>query len=218
MNIKQNIKKIVNFFKKRKFSNYNQRVSSKALLNKIALGKNISIGDDCYLYNITIDDYTYLAKNVTIMNSSIGKFCSIAQGVVISAGIHPSKKFVSTSPVFYSPHKQCGISFSEISYFREMGNSVIGNDVWIGANSIIKDDITIGDGAIIGAGSIVTKNVEPYTIVAGNPAKFIRYRFEREEIDFLLKFKWWNRNEEWIKNNFKDFHDIIYFKNKYDKN
>lgn len=180
------------------------------------MGKHISVGDNCFLYKVLIDDYTYLAKDVTVMNTTIGKFCSIAQGVIISGGNHPSKTFVSTSPVFFSPHKQCGTTFADGSYFREMGESRIGNDVWIGANAILKDDIVVGNGAIIGAGAIITKDVAPYTIVAGNPAKFIRFRFEPAEIDFLQKFKWWEKDDKWIKANFKDFQDIKLFMRNYE--
>lgn len=193
-----------------------QRISKSASITDSNLGKNISIGDNCYLFKMSLGDYSYLSKDICVMNTTIGKFCSIAQGVIISGGNHPSKTFVSTSPVFFSPHKQCGVTFSDGTYFREMGQSKIGNDVWIGANAILKDDITVGDGVIIGAGAIVTKDVAPYTIVAGNPAKFIRYRFEPEEIDFLLKFKWWEKEEEWLKANYKDFHNIASFKKKYD--
>jgi acetyltransferase-like isoleucine patch superfamily enzyme len=193
-----------------------QRIGRSTSLINCKLGKHISVGDNCYLYKATINDYTYLSKDVCVMNTDIGKFCSIAQGVIISGGNHPSNTFVSTSPVFFSPYKQCGTTFSDDTYFREMGHSTIGNDVWIGANAILKDDITIGDGAIVGAGAIVTKDVPPYAIVAGNPAKLIRYRFQPEEIDFLQKFKWWEKDEVWLKKNFKDFHDIATFQKKHD--
>lgn len=192
-----------------------KRVSNTASLSECSLGENISIGDRCYLNKVAVGDFTYLSKDVTIMNTMIGKFCSIAQGVLISGGNHPSKTFVSTSPVFFSPHKQCGVTFSDNTYFREMGVTKICNDVWIGANAVIKDDVIVGDGAIIGAGAIVIKDVAPYSIVAGNPARLIRYRFEPDEIDFLLRFKWWEKDDDWLKENYKDFHDIESFKKKY---
>jgi len=92
-----------------------------------------------------------------------------------------------------------------------MGHAIIGNDVWIGTNAIIMDDITIGDGAIIGAGTIVTKDVKPYSIVVGNPAKHLRFRFEEDEINFLLEFKWWDKDLTWIEENYTKFHDIKSF-------
>lgn len=170
-----------------------------------------SIGKGCYLYKTHLDDFTYLSSNVTVMNTKIGKFCSIGQGACISLGKHPSSTFVSTHPAFFSIHKQCGTTFATKNHFREMGQTSIGNDVWIGANAIIMDDIIIGDGAIIGAGAIVTKDVSPYSIVVGNPARLLRFRFEKDEIDFLLKFKWWDKDIIWIRENYTRFHNIKSF-------
>jgi acetyltransferase-like isoleucine patch superfamily enzyme len=170
-----------------------------------------SVGKNCYLYKTSLGAFTYLSQNVNIMNSAIGKFCSIGQGVCISTGMHPSSTFVSTHPAFFSLHKQSGATFAKESHFREMGHTTIGNDVWIGTNAIIMDDLTIGDGAIIGAGAIVTKDVLPYSIVVGNPAKHLRFRFEKDEIDFLLAFKWWTKDLAWIEENYIQFHDIKSF-------
>jgi acetyltransferase-like isoleucine patch superfamily enzyme len=130
-------------------------------------------------------------------------------------GIHPSRDFVSTHPIFFSTKKQVGITFADKDYFQEEKGIKIGNDVWIGANVIILDGVTIGDGAIIGAGAVVTKDVPPYSIYGGVPAKLIRYRFEQKTIDFLVKFKWWNKDEEWLKTNFQDFHNIDTFLQRY---
>ena len=176
-----------------------------------SVSKLASIGPNANLYNTTIDDYTYVAPNVTMMNTQVGKFCSIGQGVCISLGMHPSSVFVSTHPIFFSLNKQCGVTFAKQSHFREMGQTIIGNDVWIGVNAIIMDDINIGDGAIIGAGAIVTKDVPPYAVVVGNPARILKYRFEQQQIDFLLNFKWWDKNPSWIEKNYIIFHDINKF-------
>ncbi|RBQ10144.1 antibiotic acetyltransferase [Pedobacter miscanthi] len=177
----------------------------------------MSIGRNSYLYQTQIGRYTYLSQSVSIMNTKIGGFCSIAQNVLIGGGMHPSNTFASTSPAFYSIYQQCGKTFADKSYFKEMGNVVIGNDVWIGANVVIMDDVTIGDGAIIGAGAIVTKDVKPYSIVVGTPAKHLKYRFETEQIDFLLEFKWWLKDEAWLTENYKDLHNIISLVEKYKK-
>jgi len=147
-----------------------------------------------------------------MMNCNIGKFCSIAQDVSIGLGKHPLNDFVSTHPSFYSVHKQCGFSFSDTQYFDEMGNVTIGNDVWIGANSIILDDVIIGNGAVIAANSVVTKDVRAYAIVGGTPAKIIKYRFSEEDIVFLEKFKWWDKDHSWLQENFKLMHNISSFK------
>lgn len=178
---------------------------------------DVSLGPGCYLFKTSVGAFTYLAKNVAVMNTEIGRFCSIAQGASISLGLHPSRTFVSSSPVFFSTYKQCGTTFSDGSYFDEMKKTKIGNDVWIGVNAVIMDGIAVGDGAIIGAGAIVTKDVPPYAIMGGNPAHIIRYRFDEKTINFLLGFKWWNKDSKWLQKNFKDFHDIESFIDKYKK-
>jgi acetyltransferase-like isoleucine patch superfamily enzyme len=186
-------------------------IGENCTIHHATFGINNKIGAGSYLNNTSIGDFTFMAQNVTVMNTDIGKFCSIAQGVCICLGKHPSSKFVSTHPAFFSLFKQNGMTFSDKSYFEEMGKTNIGNDVWIGVNAIIMDNVNIGNGAIIGAGAVVTKDVLPYAIVAGVPAKTVKYRFEEDEILFLENFKWWNKNPEWLQENFKDLHDIKLF-------
>lgn len=183
-------------------------IDDTAILQNVSLGRYNSIGRNSHLINVEVGDYTYMAGYNAIMNTKIGKFCSIGQGVVAGPGKHPSSVFVSTSPVFFSTVYQCGTTFSDGNYFNETGRVVIGNDVWLGLNAVILDDVTIGDGAIVAAGAIVTKDVEPYSIVGGMPARLLKYRFEKDQIEFLLKDKWWDKDTEWLKANYKRFHDI----------
>ncbi len=200
---------------KRLSSNGNEPQAAATTVNYLiaqsTVGEHCKIGGDSYVYNTGIGDFTYLGQRVTVMNSVIGKFCSISQGVSICLGKHPSSNFVSTHPAFFSLSKQNGMTFSDADYFEEMGKTQIGNDVWIGVNAIIMDNITIGNGAIIGAGAVVTKDVQPYAIVVGIPAKITQYRFEKDEIAFLEEFKWWDKDYDWLKQNFKDLHDIKSF-------
>lgn len=193
------------------FRSKKSRKTPDYIVTSSNLGKFCAIGKGCYVYCTSIGDYTYLSSNVSVMNTNIGKFCSIAQGACICLGMHPSSKFVSTHPSFFSLSKQNGMTFSDKNYFEEMGKTRIGNDVWIGVNAIIMDNITIGNGAIVGAGAVVTNDIPPYAVVAGVPAKTMKYRFEKDEIDFLEKFKWWNKDEVWLKTNLKDMHDIKLF-------
>lgn len=182
-------------------------VSASSIIHECTFQDWVKIQQNCYFYNTSVGSYSYFAGFNSVMNSTIGKFCSIGSFVLIGPGKHPLEQ-VSTSPVFFSPHKQCGTTFADKSYYREMGSVKIGNDVWIGSGAIILDDITIGDGAVIAANSVVTTNVEPYNIVGGTPAKFIKKRFSDELIEKLLKFKWWEKDETWLKNNFQSFHTI----------
>lgn len=143
------------------------------------------------IYNSHIGKYTY-AVGASIGNATVGNFCSIAMGAIVGGlGAHPTS-LLSTHPVFYSTRKQCGISFSEKDYFKEENTTIIGNDVWVGANAIIMDGVLIGDGAIIASGAIVTKDVPPYAIVAGIPAVVKKYRCTADQIQMLQDLAWWN--------------------------
>lgn len=146
--------------------------------------------------------FSYVASDCNIKFTRIGRFCSIGSNVRIFLGKHPSRDFVSTHPAFYSKIKVVGETFAQNQLFDEheyIGDEKryvvdIGNDVWIGNNVSIMDGVKVGDGAIIGMGSIVTKDIEPYSINVGIPCRKIRYRFEHEEIEKLLKDKWWTKS------------------------
>lgn len=169
------------------------RVKPKSVLrgfNRISSG--------CYI-NGEIGLNTYIGKN-SVLYAHIGNYCSIGSNVFTIIGTHPTN-FVSTSPVFYSKMKQTGQSFTTKELFDETlkikvngkyYGVQIGNDVWIGDNVIIKGGIKIGDGSIISMGSVVVKDVEPFSIVGGVPAKIIRYRFDEETIKEILQTNWWN--------------------------
>ena len=202
---------ILNNFQSNYFNNSinvrNVFIDKNCTIVNCKFGFNNKIGKDSNFYNVEYGDFSYNSMRVTIMNCIIGKFCSIAQDVSIGLGKHPVDKFISTHPAFYSTHKQCGYTFADQQYYGEMGIVKIGNDVWIGANAIILDDVTIGDGAIIAANSLVNYDVPAYAIVAGSPAKIIKYRFSEELISFLMDFKWWDKDIEWLQSNFKLFHN-----------
>jgi acetyltransferase-like isoleucine patch superfamily enzyme len=127
---------------------------------------------------------------------------------LIALGKHPTHTFVSTHPSLYSNPSNCLKNFFNVDHYAPERHVTIGNDVWICANVVISDGVKIGDGAIIGANSVVVRDVEPYTIVGGNPAHPIRKRFEQEEIDYLLNLKWWDKSLEWIEQNCQSFLDI----------
>lgn len=144
----------------------------------------------CRVYRCSIDKYSYIGKKSEICNTKIGAFCSIAPYSIIGAGSHPISN-ISTSPVFYSTKNILNKSFFVDDTVEEYDDVVIGNDVWIGTHSFIKGGVTLGNGAIIGAYSVVTKDVEPYCIVAGNPARIIRKRFTDEIIIKMQELKFW---------------------------
>ena len=175
------------------------------------LGKNTILHENVHLYKTILGDYTYTFSSIT--NTTVGKFCSIGPNCIFGLSKHPTRKFVSTHPAFYSKDSNgCLISFSEKTLFEEQSKRIlIGNDVWIGCNCIIMGGVTIGNGAIIGAGTVVTKDVKDYAIVVGVPAKTIRFRFNKEQIEYLNRIKWWDMDIKWIKQNFEIFLDIEKF-------
>lgn len=157
---------------------------------------------------------SYIGRNCYI-TAKIGRYCSIAGHVRTAIGRHPTDTFVSTHPAFFSVAEQSGFTyvkqgkFEELRAADEVGNSVvIGNDVWIGEGAILLDGVTVGDGAVIAAGAVVVKNVPPYTVVGGVPAKEIKKRFSDAEIEFLLRTEWWNRPKDWICRHADLFEDI----------
>jgi acetyltransferase-like isoleucine patch superfamily enzyme len=166
--------------------------------------------------NILVDtklgDFSYIAKNTEVYNAKIGKFSSIGPDCKIGLSIHPVKDFVSLHPAFYSTCRQFQKSFSDKKYFNDdIKETSIGNDVWIGANVLIAGGVKIGHGAIVGMGAVVVKDVPPYSIVGGVPAKIIRFRFNSDQIEQLLKIQWWDIPTEMLKKQFKEFHNINNF-------
>ena len=175
-------------------------------------GKNV-INKNTY-FKGTIGLGSYIGPECSI-DASIGRFCSIAANVKTVNGFHPSNRFVSTHPAFFSTVKQAKFTFVEEKLFQELKYAdeqchavTIGNDVWIGENAVIFGGVHIGDGAIIAACAVVTKDVQPYAIVGGVPAKLIRMRFNEETVDKLLAFKWWDKPLQWIEENSSYFRDI----------
>jgi acetyltransferase-like isoleucine patch superfamily enzyme len=134
---------------------------------------------------------TYIAETTRIGFTHIGAFSSIGPDVLIGGlGQHPTEQ-LSTHPAFYSARGQSGKTFISTENTSELPRTVIGNDVWVGARSIILDGLHIGDGAIIAAGAVVTKSVPPYMIMGGVPARVIRPRFNDNVIAALIDWRWW---------------------------
>lgn len=135
--------------------------------------------------------YSYCGYNCTLINCTIGRFCSIADNVTVGLANHPME-WVSTSPAFYRGKDSIPKDLATLDYDPSSSKTKIGNDVWIGDNVMIKAGVTVGDGAVIGMGSIVTKDVPAYAVVAGVPARVVKMRFPEEMTERLLKSRWWD--------------------------
>lgn len=144
-------------------------------------------------YRSTMARHSFCGYDCEISNAQIGAFVSIANGVVLGGGRHPME-WAGMSPVFYEGRDSVAAKFAR--HTRSAPKPVVvGNDVWIGRSAIVLPGVSIGDGAVVGAGAVVTKSVEPYAIVAGNPARLIRYRFPEDVRARLLNAQWWNLSD-----------------------
>lgn len=152
-----------------------------------------------------------------ILQARIGRYASIAPGVTSHPGIHTYKApFATTSPMFFNRDHNLGRTYADhdvINNFRFADENryldvAIGNDCWIGQNVFFAGGKHIGDGAVVLAGAVVVKDVEPYAIVGGVPARIVGYRYDPETIAFLKEIKWWNFPEEWLKSNWMLLNDI----------
>lgn len=156
-----------------KFNNFNSR--------------DKRFGRNCVISNSTFGMKSYVNYNSIIVNCKVGNYCSIGPNCVIGLGNHPVD-FVSSSPFFYN--------IGNLYYTKEQLNVNIAHDVWIGANTTILNGISIGTGAIIGANTLVNKDVPPYAIYGGVPARLLKQRFSPEIIKKLLASKWWDMDEK----------------------
>ena len=168
-----------------------------------------------FLHDVEIGAHSYVAKNSSITNCTIGKFCSIGPNFCCGLGIHPLEG-ISTSPMFYSPSKVNGSSLVQQPKVEESRHTLIGNDVFIGANVTVLDGVTIGDGAVIGAGAVVSKDIPPYAIAVGSPIRIMRYRMTDEQIAALQRIQWWNWEDDRLQEVEKMFVDIDGFIARYD--
>lgn len=176
-------------------------IRSLCFLKNIVVNPNIEVGD--YTYYDDNNDPLGFEKNVLYHfdfigdKLKIGRFCAIASSVkfIMNGGNHNTNSFTTFPFGAFGGEWEAGLKNLSGGF---KGDTVIGNDVWIGYNATIMPGIQIGDGAIIATNAVVTKDVPSYSIVGGNPAKLIRYRFDEETIDILNTLKWWNWDVEKI--------------------
>jgi virginiamycin A acetyltransferase len=174
------------------YSQHNNRIFSHDVNFNALQGQDIEVREGTLIDSTSsIGSYSYIGRNCAITKSSVGRYCSIANNVSIGQGEH-ELNCISTSSVFYNaPYEE--LTSKECN---------VGDDVWIGVDAIILRGISIGIGAVIGANSVVTKDVPPFAVVVGCPAKIIKYRFESDKANSILESKWWNEDPEKAKNIF----------------
>lgn len=174
--------------------------SSSSEIIESTFGDYVVIFDNNNIYNSKIDSYSYVQKGSRVFNCEIGKFCSIASSVSIAPGIHDLNR-ITTHPALMQKSTPLPKVYAKNDYIISFKKVFIGNDVWIGEKAVVLDGVKIGNGSVIAAGSVVVKDVEPYSVVGGVPAKHIKYRFDSEVVSLLEESKWWNNSEEWFELN-----------------
>lgn len=172
-----------------------KKLHFRAILNS-HIDKRSKVCAGSQLVNVTVGKYSDIGYDCTLVNVNIGAFCSFASNINIGGANH-TVSWVSTQPVFNENKDNLPKKFA-YNKFNAFVETNIGNDVWIGNNVLIKGGVRVGDGAIIGMGSVVTKDIPPYEIWAGNPAKFIKRRFDQNITSELLKLKWWEWDDKKI--------------------
>ena len=182
-------------------------VAQNARVSNSTLKYYSRLKDYSEIHNSFLGKYSYISQYSIVNKSKIGKFCSIANGCYIGLWEHNTD--VSTHSFYLYEHSGNFVQGYK-NYDKDDIETSIGNDVWIGANAVIMKGVVIHDGVIIGSSAVVTKDIPAYAIVVGNPARVIKYRYNKEDIEWLLKLKWWNFKRKKIKkiikkNGFNDF-------------
>lgn len=180
-----------------------------AVLQGAVVDKTAAICSGVKFYRGKIGKYSYIGNNSFVIDTDIGNFTSISTDCYIGGTSHPTQ-WVSTSPVFHKWENIMKKNFARHE-FEIFQRTHIGSDVWIGNRVMIKAGLSIGDGAVIGMGSVVTKDVGPYEIWAGNPARMIRKRMPEKQIAVLQQMQWWEWSDEVIEEHSELFNNVEKF-------
>ena len=177
-----------------------------AEIRESKLGAYTEVGARTRLLEVTLDDYSYIVNDADAAYTTFGKFCSVAAMTRINPGNHPMQR-ASQAHFTYRSDSYFPGETDEAAFFdwRRAHAVSIGHDVWIGHGAIVLPGRTIGTGAVIAAGAVVTKDVEPYAIVAGNPARVLRHRFPAAIVERLQRLRWWDWSHEQLRRALPDF-------------
>jgi phosphonate metabolism protein (transferase hexapeptide repeat family) len=173
------------------------RVHASSQLRETKLGVFTDIAERVNLAECDVGDYSYIERHVEAIYTTIGKFCAVAAGARLNALNHPMER-ISQHKITYRPNEYFVYAKVDKAFREKRQNArvVIGHDVWIGHGAIVLPGISIGHGAVVAAGAVVTKNVEPYAVVAGVPAKRIKWRFEKLIRERIIALAWWDWEQE----------------------
>lgn len=168
-------------------------------------GRYCEVGARTKVAESTFGDYAYVVNDSDIIYTDVGKFCSIAAHTRINPGNHPLERVALSHFTYRSSAYDMGPDDAAFFDWRRSFRCVMGNDVWIGHGAVVLPGVKLGNGAAVGAGAIVTKDVPPFAIVVGNPGKVLRYRFAPEIIAALERIAWWDWSHEQLRVGLPDF-------------
>lgn len=183
---------------------FSRSIAFSARVEYSQVSKKAKVWGGCKLFHSSIGDYSYIGQNARLIHAHVGKFCSLAGDGAYGMGRH-SLDYISSSSIFTSKRNGTRIKWTDKSTYEEYKEIHIGNDVWVGTRVLIMGGVNIGNGAVVAAGAVVTKDVPPYAIVGGVPARVIKYRFPENVIQKLEASKWWTLDDETLRNNIELF-------------
>lgn len=184
-------------------------VDPTAIVTDCRLGRFTEVGARTRLAETVMDDYSYVVHDAEIVYTTIGKFCSIAAHTRINPGNHPTERITQAHFTYRSSAYFDGEEDDLAFFDRRRAHAVtIGHDVWIGHGAIVLSGRSIGTGAVVAGGAVVTKDVAPYTIVAGNPAKPIRRRFDEATAARIEALAWWDWDHDRLRRALADFRNL----------
>lgn len=198
------IKRILLLLKTKIQSIFLRSIAFSAQVEYSQVSRKAKVWDRCKLFHSSVDDYSYVGQDARLIHAHVGKYCSLAGDGAYGMGSH-SLDYISTSSLFTSSRNGIRIKWTDKSSYEEYKEIHIGNDVWIGTRVLIMGGVNIGNGAVVAAGAVVTKDVPPYAIVGGVPARVIKYRFPEDVIAKLEASKWWTLDDETLKSNIELF-------------
>jgi phosphonate metabolism protein (transferase hexapeptide repeat family) len=191
-------------------------LASTAVIQNCKFGRYTEVGEHVLMADCTLDDYSYVCRGCELISTDIGKFANIAAMVRINPGFHPMER-PSQHHFTYRMSRYGFRDHDDESFFewRSRQRVHIGHDTWIGHGAVIMPGVRIGHGAVVGSNSVVTKDVPPYAIVAGAPARLLRMRFARDITEALMATAWWDWDHETLIDRLADFLDLRRFLHRY---